>query len=178
MKNHLPLDALFKDPSDLSQGERQNLSEHLNDCDICRTADESLHALENRLRSEIMVSPDTGFAARWAVRLEVERETTHRKQIILMIVGLGLALSFIGGLLLVRIWPLILSPHLLIMTWVYRLLELYAYLVTITAFTRSLADFTPNFLPFLVWISSISMLISLMVLMYMSYRLLKVNKGQ
>jgi hypothetical protein len=176
MSHHLPLDLLFKPRQDLSLDEAQILAEHIRGCEICLKADGTLRNIDESLRTAEVISPAPGFATRWEKRLEAVRTQTHHRQITITIVGLGTALMLIGGLLIFRIWPVIQSPHLLFMTWVYRLFELYFYLGAISEFTRTVLNFTPNFLPFVVWISSFGMLSSLMLL-YLSYRILMVYRG-
>lgn len=177
MNAHEPLASLFKDSKELTDAEEHLLEQHLQNCDTCRTANDTLHALEKVLRSDAIANPTVGFTDRWFVRLQVSRAAAHRKQTKLTIAGIGLALLFLGALLLYRVWPLIQSPHLLLMSWVYRLLEVYAYLGTITEFTRVLVSAAPSFLPVLVWLFSVSMLIFMMVLLFLSHRLITVNRG-
>lgn len=177
MSHHLPLDLLFEAPQDLTLDEARILAEHMQNCEVCLSANESLRTLDETLRSAAVISPAPGLAARWEKRLETVRAHNHQKQIFVTITGLATVLLLMGGLLIFRIWPLIQSPHLLFMAWVYRLFELYAYLGAISEITRTVLDFTPNFLPFVVWISSFGMLCSLALLSYMSYRILMVYRG-
>jgi len=177
MNTHHPIASLFAGPGDLTKEETQRLTDHLKDCEICRMAGESLQSLEMNLRSEAVVGPSAGFSNRWLMRVEAARKTAHQRQLRLTFASLGVALLLFGGLLLSRMWPLIQSPHLLFMTWIYRLMELYVYLGTITEFTRAIINGTPNFLPFVVWVMSFSMLFTLALLSYMSYRLITVNRG-
>jgi anti-sigma factor RsiW len=107
---HLPFEEWLLADRPLSTYQEQALNEHLATCDACRNLKQSWGSVSTLFRTAPLVTPKTGFTARWAERQAAERLRKQRRQawIIFGIVMVN-ALVFLG-LLTSQIVAMVTSP--------------------------------------------------------------------
>jgi predicted anti-sigma-YlaC factor YlaD len=170
---HVPYEEwLFDATEDLSAQQAVDLNQHLEACEHCRTLSASLGRAEQSLRSAPLLAPVTGFAARWQLRLEIERQRIHRRQISL---ALGISLAGLVTLLtclVLLFWPYMDSLDATFWAGLYQLLGLYALAQAVGDFFVTLFRATFDILPVVLWILVLGIVSELSVLWVVSYRLL------
>lgn len=79
MKPHQPYEAwIFEE--DLSQEEQQRLTEHLSQCEACRSLREKWLGTQTELQERSMAVPRAGFTQRWKTSLVVRKQREQKKQ--------------------------------------------------------------------------------------------------
>lgn len=177
--NHQPyLDWVLADPNQpseaLSGDQRAALQEHLDDCLECRQLAAAWQSVEVELHRAPLLEPAAGFAHRWEARLETSRQRQHRRQSMAMFAAsLGLALVLLS-LLAIQVWPILQSPRLLLLTYLYQLIRWASVLGAVQQFLGSLLQGTALSLSPLGWVLTAGGLTLLAVLWVVSYRALTV----
>lgn len=172
MNHQFHIDLVLKDPQELSVEEAKILDQHIGDCGVCRSMSDSLRSVSGVLRGMEMESPAPGFSARFEKRLQDRRHQAHSRQIVFTSILLGAGLMLVGVLLIRSALPLILSPELFFWTCVYRLLGILAYWNMFQVFFQSALTLPFVSISFIAWIFAIGLLSEVIVLWFVSYRLL------
>lgn len=112
-------DLLFSD-QELSHQESVALQEHLQKCDSCYEFAVAWGEVENQLREAPMIAPQPLFTERWQATMEKEIVRNTRKQNRVMLgITWGAAALFLMALLVFG-WPLLHSPKVLILAYLYQ----------------------------------------------------------
>lgn len=173
LPTHLPYeDWLFDQPEDLSAQQAVELNQHLDACDRCRSLSASLWRAEAALRQAPRLSPVAGFTARWQLRLEVERQRSHRRQIGMTLAVSLAALAALLTCLGLLAWPYLDSLDATFWAGLYQLFGLYALAQKAGQFFATLGRATFDILPLALLVLAVGVASELSVLWVVSYRLL------
>ncbi len=78
--NHQPFEQWILDPANLSDADRQDLQQHLAGCKSCRLLQEKWVALNEELRTPLVLAPKPGFTRRWRDSQAERRQRDQRRQ--------------------------------------------------------------------------------------------------
>ncbi len=171
--NHKPaLDWLFEDPDDLTAAQSKGLQEHLAECTGCQQLSESYRDLSLALKRSGQVGPEAGFAERGQLRLEASRALAHRRQIIATLAFMVGGLVILLVLLLAFAWPWLRSPQLMLWTWIYQLMTMFAYANALREIVVPTVWELKDLMPLAAWVFGFGLLSEMAVLWVVSYRLL------
>jgi len=172
--NHYPYEEwLLAGPGQALQAEQAaELAGHLRDCPSCRALSESLPAVEHALRRAPMAAPRAGFNARWLVRVEAERQRSHRRQgLLVLATSLLLAAALLCGLAWL-FWPALQAPSLLLWSSLYQIVRWLSLAGAVQQFLSGLLGATRESVPLAAWVLLAGVLCQLGVLWFVSYRVL------
>lgn len=174
---HQPyLDWLLADPHRpeevLTADQQVALQGHLAACAECSRMAAAWQAVDRELQAAPARGPQAGFTARWQARLDVDRQKQRRRQSMTMFgVSLGLALVLFV-LLTALAWPVIQSPRLLLMTYIFQLIRWASLFGAVQQFTAGILRGVVSGLSPLGLIFSAGGLCLAAVLWVVSYRVL------
>jgi predicted anti-sigma-YlaC factor YlaD len=154
------------------QDERLELQEHLQECGECRQLADAWRSAELQLRRASQAAPAAGFTARWQARLAADQQRLQRRQSLAVLAfALGAAALLLGSLLLVAI-PAAGSWNLYFWSWLYRLLQTAAVMISLPLFLLSLLRAASQVVPLAGWVLAAGVMCQMMVLWVVSLRML------
>jgi predicted anti-sigma-YlaC factor YlaD len=175
MNHRIYEDWLFAsqdDPEALTPGQLDDLHEHMQDCESCRSLAIAWDQVENELRNEPMLAPEPGFGLRWQARLQADRLHRHQRQTAALLIFSSLGVAALLGVMLVLAWPWMHTPGVFLWVGLYRLLTLFIYANAAEEFLATLFQTATGVIPFVAWVFLAGVLSELTVLWGVSYRLL------
>jgi hypothetical protein len=173
--NHQPFETWILEEDILKPGDQQLLKDHLQNCESCNRLSEGWNGAARQLQHPAMVEPMAGFSTRWNERLQVDLHKKHRRQS-LTLLAFSLGLAFMIALIMVLgTLPAFRAPSL--MFWVY-FYQLLAYRNMLDLISDQILSFFStsvsfgNFTP-LLWLVFLSgMVFEIVVLWFVSFRVL------
>lgn len=168
--NHQPFDLWVFSRETISSEEELALQEHLQGCPSCRNLAESLHEVEFSLRAEPVLSPTSGFTARWQTRLAEQLARKQKRQtvgfVLFSIVGAVLLLA----LLILFMWPIVRSPYPFILAFVYQITLIYSFLSTFTQAGMTVLRTMLKVIPVTIWIGIFIAIVGLITLWLIAFK--------
>ena len=99
--DHLPFEDWILDKNEMNNKDRNELNQHLLECNQCLELKNSWNQVETLLFQTPMVAPSAGFSERFSVKMAIKKEEVQRKQSIKTLIAVGLTLFIITLLLVV-----------------------------------------------------------------------------
>jgi hypothetical protein len=122
--SHQPFEDLLFSDGALNQRQESALHDHIQSCDSCYQLSLAWRETESQLQAAPVIAPRAGFVARWNARLELDQKRRQGRQNLIMLVSTwGAAAVLLVGLVYLA-WPLIQSPKIVILTYLYQLIGL------------------------------------------------------
>jgi hypothetical protein len=151
--NHLPFEEWLADRAQLSLDETRALQMHLEDCEGCRQLESALKTVDGLLRSAPLITPATGFAQRWQMRLAAQRAISQRRQTrLILTVTVGGALMLLA-LLALLLLPVFQSPLPFIVSGVYQVSKVYGVVNTVGGVVSTVGGAVFAVIPPTMWIA-------------------------
>jgi hypothetical protein len=97
--DHQPFEEWIFSQKEITIEENKKLNNHLNECEVCKDLQESWSQVESILVQAPMSAPASGFAQRFATRMETKKVLIQQKQSIKYLLVVGLVLLIITLLL-------------------------------------------------------------------------------
>lgn len=170
------LDWVFLDQDEreasLTAAQQQALKNHLESCSECRELALAWLDVDRELRTAPLYAPQAGFVERWQHTFELEQSQKYRSQgTLILVVSLSLAIGLLGVLML-RFWPYVQSPALLVWSYLYQVLRWASYVSVIQGFLGGLVKTAGTTIPLVGWALVVGVIFQLGVLWFVSYRYL------
>ena len=170
--SHQFFEDLIFSTDELTIQESTMLHEHLEECSACTRLAQGLEAMEAQLMSTSMIAPAPHFVNRWEARLESETKHSIQKQNRTMILlTWGAALIFLSALIYLA-WPLLETPKVVILTYLYQLLGVFSLVNTSQNLSTAVFDGLSGGIPIFWLILILGLLTEVGVICVVSFRYL------
>lgn len=175
--NHQPYEEwLFYDPGNskeqLSKEEVVELQEHIEGCPSCRELMRAWNEVKVELELTQLISPEKGFADRWAKRLKIIKHQEHRKQALRVFLLFLLGTGVLMGLLIVLLWPFVSSPNDVFWSAYGKFINIYSLLYVVLTSLTTIFNASLKLVPVSLWIILMGIIFELGVIWIVSYRVL------
>lgn len=170
--SHQFFEDLILSTDELTIQESTILQEHLEECSACARLAEDFNAIETQLRSASMIDPAPHFVNRWEARLETENKRSIQKQNRTMIfLTWGAAFIFLCALIYLA-WPLLETPKVVILTYLYQLLGVFSLVNTSQNLSTAVFDGLSGGIPIFYLILIVGAFTEIGVIWVVSFRYL------
>ena len=170
--SHQHFEELIFREDELSTQEAGALQEHLEKCASCNQLALSNHAVETHLKTAAMIAPAPHFVNRWQARLENEyRRSINRQNRFMVILSWSAVFVFLGALLYLA-WPMLQTPKVVVLTYLYQLLGIVSLVNETQNLTSGLFDGLSGGIPVIWLVLLVGVLTQIGVIWVVSYRYL------
>ena len=161
----------------LTPEQGQALQQHLKTCQSCTALASAWEQVRLSMGNAGMIAPAPGFVDRWQDRMVTRRLIKQRRQA-WMLLGLNWAIAAVLFILIVlQVIPALTSPTGLVVNFVARCTETWAFMRVVVSVVSSLAGTLPGLVPVSWWVSIIASLGALMVLWISTLRRYALPQG-
>jgi hypothetical protein len=171
MSHHPYEDLIFSD-QELTKQEAMALNDHLQECDACYQLSFASKEIEGWLDEAKMIEPEPGFMTRWQIRFEAQKRQSEFRQ------NRAMLISTIGGgvvifaAIIYLIWPMIQSPKVYLVTYLYQILSLFSVANLVQGFVSGLSSSLDNGITWLLLTLGAGLITLLSVIWVVSLRVL------
>ncbi len=123
--NHKIYEDWLVSDEELSPEDAATLREHLQHCESCSRLAVAWKQVDHQLADASLISPKSDFVARWRAYLEADQQKRLRRQNSLMLFGTWIITGVILIALLVVVWPVLQSPKMLLLAYLYQFVSLF-----------------------------------------------------
>jgi hypothetical protein len=170
--NHQTYQDWLFTPDPLTAQQQVEFSEHLAGCSACQKLAGAWRAAEQELVKPQWVEPATGFERRFQARLQVERARLHRRQSMLVLgFSLAVAALLLASLMMLAL-PVFAEPRLWALIWLTRLVNLVNLADLATSIIAGFGRVALDRIPLMGWMLLAGIATELVVLWFVSLRLL------
>jgi Na+/serine symporter len=168
--NHQPFEDWVYSREAISPQEELALQEHLQGCQNCQSLVDALYEVEFSIKSEPVLSPATGFTARWQTHLAEQRARQQKRQTVRFVLINAFALVPLLALLVIFMWPIIRSPYPFLLTLVYQATLIYSFLTTFTQAGITVLRTMFSVVPMAIWVSVSIVMAGMMALWLFTFQ--------
>jgi hypothetical protein len=171
MSHHPYEDLIFSD-QELTKQEAMALNDHLQECDACYQLSVASKEIEGWLDEAKMIEPEPGFMTRWQISFEAQKRQSEFRQ------NRAMLISTIGGgvvifaAIIYLIWPMIQSPKVYLVTYLYQILSLFSVANLVQGFVSGLSSSLDNGITWLLLTLGAGLITLLSVIWVVSLRVL------
>lgn len=171
MSHHPYEDLMFSD-QELTKQDSLALHDHLQQCDQCYQLSVASQEIESLLEEAPMVEPEPGFVTRWQIRYEAEKKRSDMRQSRVMLISTWVAGLAVFAAILYLAWPMIQSPKIFLVTYLYQILSLFSLANLVQGFAAGLSSSLDYGIPWLAIVLVAGVITLLAVLWVVSLRVL------